>query len=178
MKEKSCAFTGYRPEKFSFGYDEQHPDCEQIKQRLFCEALRLTREGVSVFISGASLGVDIWAAEAVLLIKNTFPSRNIKLWLAIPFDRQAASWSEADRKRYDELLQRADRVEYVSHDFFPGCYQKRNRWLVDNAGHLIAVYDGQPGGTQYTVNYAQRKGLEITIIDPKDKEADANGTVH
>lgn len=38
--------------------------------------------------------------------------------------------------------------------------------MVDHATHLIAVYDGQPGGTKSTLDYARRKGLEITIIEP------------
>ena len=42
----------------------------------------------------------------------------------------------------------------------------RNRYLVDHANFLIAVYDGKPGGTQYTVEYARKKGLEIVQIEP------------
>ena len=47
------------------------------------------------------------------------------------------------------------------------CLHERNRKLVDEADHLIAVYDGkQPGGTRETIVYARRKGLDITIIEP------------
>ena len=38
--------------------------------------------------------------------------------------------------------------------------------MVDLATHLIAVYDGQKGGTKYTVDYAKKKGLFVSIIDP------------
>ena len=38
---KACAFTGYRPEKLPFGDDEESPGCKRLKQRLFCETLRL-----------------------------------------------------------------------------------------------------------------------------------------
>lgn len=38
--------------------------------------------------------------------------------------------------------------------------------MVDHATHLLAVYDGQPGGTASTIRYARKKGLEITIIEP------------
>lgn len=161
-----CAFTGYRPHKLPFGSDEQHPGCEKLKQKLFCEILRLTREGVNVFISGMAQGVDTWAAEIVLQLKTTLPSRNIQLWAAIPYDKQSDAWSDAARERYQGILSRADRVEYVSHEYTRGCLQKRNRFIVDAATHLIAVYDGQPGGTQSTIEYARKKGLTITIIEP------------
>lgn len=163
---KVCAFTGYRPHKLPFGDDESHPDCERLKQRLFCETLRLTWEGVCTFISGMARGVDMWAAEIVLQLRETLPSREIQLWAAIPYDRQANGWSLEEHARYRGILERVDRVEFISHNYFNGCLQMRNRWMIDQSTHLIAVYDGQPGGTKSTLDYARRKGLEITIIEP------------
>ncbi len=54
-----CAFTGHRPDKLPFGSNEFHPTCLQLKKELFCEILRLTREGVTVFITGMCTGVDL-----------------------------------------------------------------------------------------------------------------------
>ena len=161
-----CAFTGYRPEKFPFGDNEADPRCEQLKQRIFCEILRMTRDGVSVFMSGMARGVDLWAAEAVLQIQNVKPSQKIELWAIVPYDRQPLPWSAKERARYQHILEQAARVEYISHDYYNGCLQKRNRYMVDHATHLLAVYDGQPGGTASTIRYARKKGLEITIIEP------------
>lgn len=92
-----CAFTGYRPEKFPFGDNETDPRCEQLKQKLFCEILRMTREGVSVFMSGMARGADLWAAEAVLQIQNVKPSQKIELWAIIPYDRQSLAWNAKER---------------------------------------------------------------------------------
>ena len=35
--------------------------------------------------------------------------------------------------------------------------------MVDHASLLIAAFDGTPGGTRYTVEYALRRGL--TVVD-------------
>ncbi len=44
---------------------------------------------------------------------------------------------------------------------------ERNRWLVDRASILLAVYDGTyRSGTGMTVRYAQKLGREIIIIAP------------
>lgn len=161
-----CAFTGYRPEKSPFDDNETDPRCEQLKQKLFCEILRMTREGINVFMSGMARGVDLWAAEAVLQIQNVKPSQKIELWAIVPYDRQPLAWSAKERARYQRILEQAARVEYISHDYYNGCLQKRNRYMVDHATHLLAVYDGQPGGTASTIRYARKKGLEITIIEP------------
>ena len=47
-----------------------------------------------------------------------------------------------------------------------GCMQKRNRYMVDSAAHMIAVFNGSPGGTKSTIEYAKRKGLDIILLDP------------
>ena len=44
--------------------------------------------------------------------------------------------------------------------------QRRNRYMVDHASMLLAVHDGQSGGTQRTMEYAMRRGLQIVDIPP------------
>ena len=36
--------------------------------------------------------------------------------------------------------------------------------MVNNVNLLLAAYDGQPGGTAMTVEYAERTGKPVTII--------------
>lgn len=167
MEQLACAFTGHRPEKLSFIYDETDPRYQMLKQKLFCNILGLTREGVSTFISGMARGVDQMAAEIVLSLKDLVPDRRLQLWAAIPYDRQSSPWSQADQEHYKRILSQADKIIYVNHEYKEGCLFERNRFMVDNATHLIAVYDKTiGGGTKYTVDYARKKGLKITIIEP------------
>ena len=44
--------------------------------------------------------------------------------------------------------------------------------MVDASAHLIAVYNGTFGGTEYTVEYAIKKGLEVIIISPDTLQRD------
>ena len=47
----------------------------------------------------------------------------------------------------------------------PSCMLDRNRYLVDHAAYLLAVYDESgKGGTAYTIKYANQKGREVIII--------------
>ena len=49
----------------------------------------------------------------------------------------------------------------------PDCMDKRNRYMVDHADFIIAVWDGRPSGTGKTVTYARgRNGKSIIVIDP------------
>ena len=44
---------------------------------------------------------------------------------------------------------------------------ERNRFLVDHAAALLAVYNGERrGGTAATVRYAQKMGRKIIVIAP------------
>ena len=76
-------------------------------------------------------------------------------------------WSASARELYFSILGQADEVVYVSREYRDGCMLKRNRYLVDHAACLLAVYNGEwRGGTAMTVRYARKKGREIIIINP------------
>ena len=66
----TVCFTGHRPQHFSFGFDESHPDCISLKKQLKEEIFRQIQNGADTFFCGMAQGVDTWAAEAVLLAKD------------------------------------------------------------------------------------------------------------
>ena len=86
-----CAFTGYRPQKMPFGFDETDPRCVDFKSRLQDSIEALIGEGYAHFISGGAMGMDIFAAEIVLSLKEKYPW--IILEMVSPFDGQADKWS-------------------------------------------------------------------------------------
>ena len=51
-------------------------------------------------------------------------------------------------------------------DYTKSCMFVRNRYLVDNADMLLAAYDGQPGGTEMTIRYARKMGIQVCCIKP------------
>jgi len=64
-------------------------------------------------------------------------------------------------------LDRADSIVYVSRAYHKNCMLDRNRFLVDHAAVLLAVYNGEwRGGTAMTVRYAQKLGRKIIVLDP------------
>lgn len=40
----------------------------------------------------------------------------------------------------------------------------RNRQIVENADKVLAFWDGQSKGTQYTINHAKKLGKQVQII--------------
>ena len=166
MDLKVCCFTGHRPQKLSFGYQEDHPDCLRLKKVLRNEILNKIQSGCTGFMTGMAMGTDIWCAEIVLEFKKQFSRENIILTAVIPYQNQAASFPVGYMKRYARLLQHVDATVLIGEKYVPGCMQKRNRFMVDNAACLIAVWGGAAGGTRDTLGYARKKGLEIVLIHP------------
>ena len=74
-----CCFTGHRPSRLLRPEDDIRVDLEN-------SILASVRECCHSFISGMACGVDIWAAEIVVRMKDQFPDLNLHLIAAIPFD--------------------------------------------------------------------------------------------
>jgi uncharacterized phage-like protein YoqJ len=157
-RDRTCCFSGYRPGKLP-GFGQEHLACSaEIKDRLRTAVLSAVREGYVNFISGMSLGFDLWAAETVLALRE---QAGIFLTCAVPFPKQAAGWDRRDIARYDAVMRQADFTYLISKTYTPACYQARNRFMVDNSARLICFYDGQAGGTANTVYYARMQGIAI-----------------
>ena len=88
---------------------------------------------------------------------------------AIPCPTQADGWPEAERARWRSLIERCDFETLVQARYALGCMQRRNRYMVEHSGRVIAVFDGQEGGTRRTVEYAMRQGLEVVLLMPVEE---------
>lgn len=157
------SFTGYRPEKLPF-YSEDDPLCLELKARLNKEIKRLILDGAGEFHTGMAQGVDIWAAEEVLKLREEFTE--IKLNAVIPCPEQADRWSDESRARYQRILRQCDKRITISPHYDKNCMKKRNYALVDLCDILVAVFDGKKGGTMQTVNYAKSKGRVTVVLSP------------
>jgi len=161
---KTCGFTGYRPCKLPFKTDEKQIACVHLKILLYKEAEAAIKDGYTHFICGFALGSDTYFAEAVIELRNRYPG--ITLEAALACETQADHWPEKDRDRYFKLLAQCDRETYISRSYYKGSYLDRNRYIVNQSQRLIAVFDGQFGGTMYTVSRAKTQKLELVIINP------------
>ncbi len=171
MDNKTCCFTGHGPKSLPFGCNENEPGCIKLKELLTATIERqIVENGVTHFISGMAIGVDIYAAEAVLKLKEKYPQ--ITLECAIPCETQAVKWSESWRERYFDIISRCDKETLFRKHYTPDCMMNRNKYMVDNSDAVIAVWNGTEGGTGNTVNYAIGNGKKVIVLDP-DKLTDA-----
>ena len=160
----TCCFTGHRPQNLRLLPGSAAET--KLKNRISGEILRLiTERGVRRFISGMALGVDTFAAQIVLKLRDIYPE--ITLECAVPCRGQDKRWRREDRAVYADILSRADRVTVLQETYTPFCMQLRDAYMVENADIVLAVWNGSGGGTAYTVNCAKKRGKTVVVIPPE-----------
>lgn len=172
MRQAACAVTGHRPSRFKFKYSEDYSLCKKIKRAMFEQFKKLYDEqGVRRYYVGGALGVDMWAGEILLRLKEQPEYSEIQLKIALPFEGHDTDWEDRSRSRMSFLIRHSAETVIVGNKEAPPAvnYRRRNEYMVDRAGYLLAVYDNDRSirsGTGMTVNYARKKGLPITLIHP------------
>jgi len=160
-----CCFTGSRPQNLPWR-SESDPRCQDLISRLEAEIAQAVALEYRHFISGMAIGVDTYAARAVLRLRAENPALGITLEAAIPCPSQDKLWSPPQKKEYACLLQNCDKRILVSNSYSNYCFQKRNEYMVDCSSRVIAVTDGRPGGTMNTVKYAKAKNKTVIVLNP------------
>lgn len=144
MGERTCCFTGHRPEKLRISEQAVIAQLEAAIQNAI-------QEGYTTFISGMAKGVDIWGAELVL------QHPQVGLICAVPFRGFGMRWEGDWTERFCRVIKQADKVVYICPGYSTDVFQTRNIWMVDHSSLVIAAYNGTPGETRNTIMYAQSK---------------------
>ena len=165
LKNEVVCFTGHRSQKLPWGFNENDNRCKAMKIALCAEIEKAIKKGYTTFLCGMALGFDMICAETVIELKHYYP--HIKIIGAIPCRNQDSMWSTAYKTRYRNLLAQLDGIR-CKYDRYNGaeCMHERNRFMVENSSLMIALFNGSPGGTKLTIDYARLQGLEIIIIKP------------
>ena len=161
QRPKTCCFTGHRPQFFPWGGNTGDPAAVKILHALESEILQAIADGYTTFLYGGALGVDTWAAEIVLRLREELP---LTLIAALPFPGYNADVTE---NSYRQTIAASDRILCVEPVRRMAALAVRDRYMVDHSSRLIAVYDERSqihSGTWRALCYAQEKQLDIRQI--------------
>ncbi len=144
------AGTGHRPDKIG-GYSDKAHELLIVVALKMIEKLKPTK-----IITGMALGWDMALADAAIC-------EGIPFIAAIPFRGQERLWPTVSKKKYNNLLYLAEKVECVSEGGYSAEKMTiRNMWMVNNCDKVLALWNGTKGGTNNCVSYAvlQNKPIE------------------
>lgn len=182
MRQVACAVTGHRPSRFKFKYSEDYSLCKKIKRAMLEQFKRLYDEhGVRRYYVGGALGVDMWAGELILRLKEQPGYGDIELVVVLPFEGHDSKWDERSKRRMDFLLRMCSDCVVIGKEDCRENYIKRNCYMVDHADYLVAVYDNERNlrsGTMQTVRYAQNKGITISFVNPDTATVLGSGEIN
>ena len=154
---------GHRPPKIG-GYDWNAPKRKALRAEVEVKLLSaMVKFGKIEIIVGGALGADQDAAAVAYKL-------GVPYHVYAPCHSQDAKWPKAAQEIYARMLEKAASVTYVHDGPYNGakCMMNRNKAMVDAADFGLSVYDGSPGGTANCLYYANRKGVKVANINPKN----------
>lgn len=115
-RDKTVAVSGHRPETI-VGKEAR------IIVELRKAIEKAIEDGYTIFLSGMSRGVDLWAADIVIELRRY--NKDLKLVCVIPFEGFEKNWSVEWIKHYRLIKKQADYVHTCSSFLSGNEYQIR-----------------------------------------------------
>jgi len=129
---------------------------------LEAEIRKAISSGFTTYITGMAKGTDLVAGEIVLRLREQ--DDRLKLICALPHPGFGLHWGGGWTERFQRILAAADLTRCICPDFSYASYQIRNEWMVRRSSLVIAVFNGERGGTKNTLDYARRQDVPCIVI--------------
>lgn len=159
------ALTGHRPQRLGLPDDETSDKWKYITGWLSQQIIKIAEvsliedETVDLYCGMAS-GCDIAFGLVGTIFKEGL---DCKLYCILPCKNYNSS-----HKLYSLIKEHADEWVELSDEFYKGCDNVRDQYMVDHCDVLLAIWDGnKSGGVWSTIRKAQKAGKKI-IYCPKE----------
>lgn len=169
---KRLVITGYKPHEIGV-FDNKHPGVAIIKKALKTHLLALLEDELEWVILSGQLGVETWAAELVIELKEIYPK--LKYAIITPFLEQEKNWNETKKETYQLICAKADFQTSVTKKPYEGASQfiEKNKFIIRNSDGLLIIYDEENEGSpkfmkELALKYAESNNYQIITISADD----------
>ncbi|GAA0297436.1 putative phage-like protein YoqJ [Gracilibacillus halotolerans] len=170
---KTITLTGNRPWELAI----QHPEDKRIaiiKEAIRRKLISMIDNGLEWVIMTGQIGVELWAAEIILDLKESYP---IKLGIFPPFLEYESRWPDFYQAKFQEIIEASDFYQPLYPKTYEGPYQLKNKdnWLIDKTdGACILGDEEYLGSVTFFAEKAKKAveagNYEILFITPFDLE--------
>ena len=159
---KNLLVTGYRAHELGI-FDQKHKGIAYIKKAITSKLIPLIEDGVDWVITPGQYGVDLWACEAVIELKNQYP--HLKLSIITAFLNPEEKWKDDKKQYYQEILKGVDYYGSVSKQPYSGVWQftARDDLLLRKTEGILLVYDEDAG--EGSPKFMKEKALRKNATD-------------
>lgn len=169
---KRLAITGYKQHELGI-FDDKNPGIRFIKKALENHLRVLIDEGLEWVIISGQLGVETWAAEVMLDLKEEYPE--LKYAVLTPFLDQEKRWNEAKQEKYQMILEMADFHRSLTNRPYEAPWQfiEKNKFFLRNSDGMLIVYDEEMDGSpkftkKEAESYAEKNDYQVFTITADD----------
>lgn len=152
------ALTGHRPQRLGLSEDELDKSWNKIGDWMTNQILKMlevsTLQGENLDLyCGMASGCDIRFGITASIVKMD----NLLIHCILPCKNYNSS-----HKYFNLLKKDSDEWIELADEFYKGCDNARDQYMVDNCDVLIAIWDGnKSGGVWSTIRKAQKQNKEI-----------------
>ncbi|MNZ34293.1 hypothetical protein D3C78_516650 [compost metagenome] len=141
---KNLLVTGYRAHELGI-YNNKHHGIPYIRQAITNRLIPLIEDGLEWVITPGQYGVDLWAIEAAISLREHYP--HLKCSIITAFSHQEEQWNEEKQHYYRELIRQVDYYGAVSKEKYIGSWQfiARDELLFRKTEGILLVYDEDAG---------------------------------
>jgi len=158
-----CAITGRSYEEIGNGRTEIYSVNADIKMSINEKIRKLVDNGVTDFICHAEYGVPLWAAEYIIMLRDSQEENGqspISLHILQVYKRQPFKWDYDIQDRFFNVLADADTVTTLKQPYSGYSYQKCERIMIESCNFLLTDDRGN-----FAAQYAELHGKPMIICD-------------
>lgn len=176
---KNLLVTGYRAHELNI-FNDKHAGVGYIKKVIAAKLIPLIEEGLEWVITPGQYGVDLWACEVVIALKERYP--DLRLSIITAFSNQEEKWKDDKKEYYQQILQDVDYIGSVSNQPYDGVWQftARDDLLLRKTDGILLFYDEDAGiaSPRFIRDKALKKqeaeGYRFISIHPEDIQSVAD----
>lgn len=141
---------GHHPRKLNGYYNKQM--MERLTDLAKASLIKFSPERV---ISPMNLGWETAIATAAIRL-------DIPLTVVMPYDDQESHWTFEQQRKFSAIVCDSTNIVRVSSGSYSSNKMKRcNRFIVDNSNQMLVLWNGSPGHTANSIEYAHVCELKI-----------------
>lgn len=176
---KNLLVTGYRAHELGI-FDQKHKGIPFIKKALERRLIPLVEDGLEWVITMGQYGVDLWACEVVIALKEQYPQ--LKLSIMAAYLNPTEKWKEEKQQYFQEILRKADYYGIVSKQPYNGVWQlkAREELLFRKTDGILLLYDEDAGEAspkflkEAALHKHQEEGYGYIVITAEEVQEIAN----
>ncbi|WP_339203621.1 DUF1273 domain-containing protein [Paenibacillus sp. FSL K6-3182] len=141
---KNLLVTGYRAHELNI-FSQKHEGIVYIKKALTGKLVPLIEDGLEWVITPGQYGVDLWACEVVIALKEIYP--HLRLSIISAYSNPEEKWKDDKKEFYQQVLKGVDYYASVSNQPYNGIWQftARDELLFRKTDGILLVYDEDAG---------------------------------